>query len=70
MTKEFRLIRRTEVERICGLSRSAIYRLMREGRFPEPIQIGPRAVRWKSTEIDAFLASRPRATGEASRVSA
>lgn len=59
-----RLLRREEVEAQTGLSRSAIYRLMRAGQFPEPIKIGPRAVRWPQSELDDFLASRPRATGE------
>ena len=59
-----RLLRRQEVERRCQLSRATIYRLMRAGQFPEPIRIGPRAVRWSLREIDAYLASRPRARGE------
>ena len=33
-----RLLRRDEVEAQTGLSRSAIYRLMRAGQFPEPDQ--------------------------------
>ena len=61
-----RLLRRSEVERRCQISRSTIYRLMRLGQFPEPIRIGPRAVRWSRREIEAYLASRPRATGEKS----
>ena len=60
-----RLLRREEVEAQTGLSRSAIYRLMRAGQFPEPVKIGPRAVRWPQSELNEFLASRPRATGEA-----
>ena len=37
---------------------------MRENTFPLPLQVGARAVRWPSSEVDAWLASRPRATGE------
>ena len=58
------LLKRHDVEKRCQISRSAIYRLMRTGQFPEPIRIGPRAVRWPESEIEAWLASRPRATGE------
>lgn len=58
------LLRRREVEQITCLGTSTIYRLMREGRFPEPIKIGPKAVRWKPDEIDTYLESRPRATGD------
>ena len=45
------------------LSPSTIYRLMREEDFPEPIKIGPRAVRWRREEVEEWLASRPRAKG-------
>ena len=59
-----KMLRREEVENICGLTRSTIYRLARLGLFPTPIRVGPRAVRWPASEIDAWLAARPRATGE------
>ena len=58
------LLKRHDVEKRCQISRSAIYRLMRTGQFPEPIRIGPRAVRWPESEIEAWLESRPRATGD------
>ena len=64
MTTHKRLLRRTEVERYCQIGRSTIYRLMREGLFPLPIRVGPRAVRWPEHELTAWLARRPRATGE------
>lgn len=60
-----RLLRREEVETRCGLARSTIYRLMRDGTFPEPMQVGPRAVRWPQSEIENWLSERPRATGKA-----
>ena len=44
-----------------ALSRSAVYALMAESRFPKPIRIGTRAVRWVEQEVLDFLASRPRA---------
>ena len=60
-----RLLRRQEVETRCGIARTTIYRLMRCGEFPEPLKVGPRAVRWLESEIETWLAERPRATGEA-----
>lgn len=59
-----KMLRREEVETICGLTRSTIYRLMREDKFPLPKRLGPRAVRWPYSEIEIWLATRPRATGE------
>ena len=64
MTENDRLLRRQEVETRCGIARTTIYRLMRAGEFPTSLQIGPRAVRWRALEIEAWLAGRPRATGE------
>ena len=58
-----RLIRREAVEERCGLSRDTIYRLMGEGLFPRPLQVGPRAVRWSETEIESWISARPRAGG-------
>lgn len=59
-----RLLRRRQVEEITGLSRSSIYRLMRNGEFPLPVKVGPSAVRWKTSEITVWMESRPQATGE------
>ena len=59
-----RLLTRRDVEKWCQIARTTIYRLMRAGQFPEPIRIGPRAVRWLRSEVEAWLASRPRATGD------
>ena len=59
-----RFLTRSEVESWCGLSRSTIYRLMRQDQFPVPVKVGPKAVRWLSSEVEEYLKSRPRAEGE------
>ena len=64
-TTNARLLRLGDVLVRSGLSRSTIYRKMREGSFPEPLRVGVRAVRWREAEIEDWLASRPRATGYA-----
>lgn len=53
------VLRRPEVEARVGLSRSSIYAFMADGSFPKPIRIGPRAVAWRSTDIEKWLNSRP-----------
>ena len=58
------LLHLREVIALTGFSRSSIYRKMRDGSFPEPLKIGVRAVRWRESEIKAWLAARPRATGD------
>jgi prophage regulatory protein len=52
------VLRRKQVERIVGLSRSQIYALAKLHQFPKPIRLGARAVGWLSSEIDAWLADR------------
>ena len=54
----------SEVRACTGLSRSTIYRKMRDGSFPEPLKIRVRAVRWWESEIVPWLAARPRAAGD------
>ena len=59
-----RMITRGEVERLCSLSRSSVYRLMALGDFPRPRRVGVRGVRWPESEVTAWLQSRPVADGE------
>lgn len=59
-----RLMRCDEVETRITLSRSTIYRKMRKKSFPEPLRIGVRAVRWRESEVEAWLAALPRAEGD------
>lgn len=61
------LLRREEVEERFGVSRSWIYCEMRAGRFPEPVRIGKRAVRWRVSDLDEWAAGRPVAHGELGR---
>ena len=58
------MLRRSEVEARLGVSRSWIYSEMRAGRFPEPVRIGTRAVRWRVADLDEWAAGRPAAQGD------
>ncbi|PAV25205.1 hypothetical protein CF392_12265 [Tamilnaduibacter salinus] len=51
-------LRRHEVEKLTGLGRSTIYLWMRQGHFPRPFKIGPRAVAWKRSSIQAWMDQR------------
>ena len=52
------ILRRKQVEKRTGLSRSTIYLRIQEGTFPRPIQLGARAVGWLENEIEAWLVAR------------
>lgn len=52
------ILRRPDVERITGLSRSTLYAMIAEGDFPKPVRLGKRAVGWREADISAWLESR------------
>lgn len=52
------LLRRPDVERITGLSRSSIYAMMKIGEFPRSIPLTGRIVAWLESEILGWIQSR------------
>ncbi|MHC4346123.1 MAG: helix-turn-helix transcriptional regulator [Planctomycetota bacterium] len=56
--KKPRLIRFPEVIRRTSISRSQIYVLMGDGKFPQSIKLGPLSIAWPEHEIDAWLEER------------
>lgn len=50
-----RILRLPEVIKITGLKRSSIYRLIGEGRFPQSVSLGARAVGWLESEIENWI---------------
>ena len=59
---DVRLMRLEEVLEVCKLSKSTLYQLMSQGLFPRPVLVGARAVRWRESEVIAWLAARPLAS--------
>ena len=59
------LISRKTVEKLSGLSRATIYRLMKSGKFPRPLSIGTGSVRWRQSDIISWQQSlRPKQLGD------
>ena len=54
-------------ERI-GKSRIQLWRDIKVGTFPPPLELGPNSVGWYEDEIDDWLASRPRRTYDANEL--
>lgn len=54
-----RFIRRREVEERVRLSRSTLYKMIAEGKFPAPHRLGKRAVRFLESDVVAWMNSRP-----------
>ena len=53
-----RILRFQQVRARTGLSRSTIYRRLAEGAFPDPVQLGARAVSWIESEMDEWIRQR------------
>ena len=51
------LLPRKTVEKLSGLSRATIYRLIKSGKFPRPLDIGTGSVRWRQSEVVAWQQS-------------
>ena len=58
MNPHLRTIRRPEVLRKTGLSKTTIHNLTRAGQFPKSFLLTPRCAVWVESEIDAWLESR------------
>ena len=52
-----RLLRLKEVMDVTALSRSAIYRKMNTGDFPQSASIGDRAVAWVEKDVSDWIES-------------
>jgi prophage regulatory protein len=59
------LIRRKEVEKATALSRSRLYALMGEGKFPAPVRLGRMSVAWVLADVEEWINARIAERGEA-----
>ena len=58
MSDTIRILRRSQVQDLTGLSRSTIYLQIAAGQFPRSIPLGARSVGWIEAEIVDWLRSR------------
>ena len=56
MKKTDRLLRREQVEDICGICCATIYSMMSQGKFPKPVKLGKKMVRWTESSIQDWIA--------------
>jgi prophage regulatory protein len=53
------ILRRRQVEKRVGLTRSPLYARIKAGTFPKPVKLGDgRAVGWVEAEIDEWLTAQ------------
>src|SRR5438093_8077716 len=53
-----RLLRWPDVRARTGLSRTTVWRLVRQRAFPAPRRLSGNAIGWLASEVDAWIASR------------
>ncbi|PWI32151.1 transcriptional regulator [Vibrio albus] len=53
-----RLIRKEEVIKLTGLSKSSIYDRMNAGKFPKSVPLGGRSVAWVESEVTLWVESQ------------
>ena len=53
-----RLLRLSEVQRLTGLRRSALYEQMQRGVFPRPVKTGRRLACWSETAVQSWISDR------------
>jgi prophage regulatory protein len=63
LSEQVFILRMAEVMARTGLARSTIYKHIALGNFPKPFVLGTRAVGWRSTDIDTYIASLVQAQG-------
>ena len=54
------VLRIHELLQTTGLSRTTVWRLEQQGRFPLRIRLGQKSVGWREDEVLEWIASRPR----------
>ena len=52
------ILHKHEVLAKIGISHSTLWQWRRAGIFPQPLQLGPQAIGWRESEIQAWLDSR------------
>ena len=65
--REPAFLRRKQVETRTGLSRSTIYQYIKDGAFPKPVPLGPRAVGWLESEVSDWIGERVKIARDGSR---
>lgn len=50
-----RLLRQREVLSLVPIARSTLWLWVSQGRFPQPIKLGPRTTAWREEDVNRFI---------------
>ena len=55
---DMQMLTRKDIEELLKISKGTIYRWMEADEFPNPLHLGANMIRWRSTDIEKWLADR------------
>ena len=58
MTQFKEILRAKQLCNKLHISRATLWRWVNSGNFPQPIQLGPNTVGWKSEQVQSWIDSR------------
>ena len=58
-----RLLTMKDVRKLTSLGETKLREMIDSGKFPRGKQVGPRAVRWRMSDVAAWMDGLPDATG-------
>ena len=57
--EEDRILTREDVLERTSIGAATMYRLIRANRFPRQVQLGPKRVGWRASDVDRWISERP-----------
>ena len=54
-----RLLKFQQVVEMVGVGRSQIYRKIGTGDFPAPVKVGPKSIRFRADDVEAWISNLP-----------
>ena len=52
------ILRPSDAAKLLGVSRSSLYRFIKDGLLPKPIKVGKRASGWKFSTLNDYIQAR------------
>lgn len=54
----FKLYREKQLLTLLPFSKTTLWKMVREGKFPKPVKLSPRVTAWRESDVQAHLAQQ------------